>query len=187
MSEPLGNLPSMTEEQAASLENAGQIPTFIPEEGRALYTSRYPIWTVTADVVLFRVNPVDHHAFDVLLIERGEEPFKGQWALPGGHLNIDEYPMDGAVRECVEETGITPLNLTFVRMLDSPGRDPRGRVISYVYAGFVMSDAEPVAADDAANARWFPLLDLTVKQRQDLAFDHGEAIMPAIKTLKIMR
>lgn len=150
--------------------------------GKKVHISDFPIINVTVDLALFRVNPYDHHKVDVLLIERGGEPFKGCWALPGGFLNYDERPLDAAIRECAEETAVVTQNLKFVTMLDEPGRDPRGRVLSYLYAGWITGKAVPRAGDDAAAAMW---ASLSSARNMDLAFDHFNALSLAQKALEI--
>jgi 8-oxo-dGTP diphosphatase len=150
------------------------------------YTSEYPIFKVTADVVLLRVCPEDHTEYDVLLVERAIEPFKGQLALPGGHLNIDEKPEVGARRECNEETGIDPMLLHFVCMLDEPGRDPRGRYISYLYTGWARKGDDPVGADDASWAGWIPV-KTAMRRRDEMAFDHSLALERAIEHMRTPR
>lgn len=146
------------------------------------YTSDYPIINVTVDLALFRVNPEDHTVADVLLIERRDDPYAGRLALPGGFLNYEEKPADAAARECVEETNVKVGNLSFVGMLDEPDRDPRGRVISYLFAGWLPSSTKPKAGDDAADARW---VQLKVARQQNLAFDHKSALNRAAHKMQI--
>lgn len=67
------------------------------------YCYKYPRPAVTTDVVLFAM--VDSQ-MKVLLIQRGRDPYKGQWAFPGGFLNMDETAEVGALRELKEETGL---------------------------------------------------------------------------------
>ncbi|MEV5658230.1 NUDIX hydrolase [Streptomyces sp. NPDC052291] len=125
----------------------------------------------TADVVLF----ADRH---VLLIERGWDPFKNQWALPGGHVDKGESSLDASARELEEETGITvpTADLRQVGAFDAVGRDPRGRYVSVAYTAILPALVEPTAGDDATAARWWPLADLP-----DLAFDHAEIVAEAVK------
>ncbi|MFD8621450.1 NUDIX domain-containing protein [Streptomyces sp. NPDC059513] len=125
----------------------------------------------TADVVLF----ADRH---VLLIERGWNPFKSRWALPGGHVDKGESSLDASARELEEETGITvPIaDLRQVGAFDAVGRDPRGRYVSVAYTAILPALVEPTAGDDATAARWWPLADLP-----DLAFDHAEIVAEAVR------
>ncbi|MGA5363961.1 NUDIX domain-containing protein [Streptomyces purpurascens] len=120
----------------------------------------------TADVVLLAAG-------HVLLIERGWDPFKGRWALPGGHVDPGETSLAAAVRELEEETGIT-LPATEMRQVgafDAPSRDPRGRYVSVAYTATLPTQLQPTAGDDATAARWWPLHALP-----DLAFDHADIL-----------
>jgi 8-oxo-dGTP diphosphatase len=72
------------------------------------------------------------HQLHVLLIQRGHEPFAGQWALPGGFVDMEEPLEAAARRELQEETGVTDVPLREVGMAGKPGRDPRGRTISAI-------------------------------------------------------
>ena len=91
------------------------------------YTYRYPHPAVTTDCVVFGYDGLH---LNVLLIERGGEPYKGCWAFPGGFLNIDEDAPDGARRELLEETGLQVTNIQQLGAFTAPDRDPRERVIS---------------------------------------------------------
>ncbi|MFD9832162.1 NUDIX domain-containing protein [[Kitasatospora] papulosa] len=121
----------------------------------------------TADVV---VTTTDGY---VLLIERGWDPHKGQWALPGGHVDPGETSRTAAARELAEEAGVyaAPEELTQVGTWDAPGRDPRGRYVTVAYQLTVISGTPAEAGDDAVNVRWWPLADLP-----PLAFDHADII-----------
>ncbi|MET9810809.1 NUDIX hydrolase [Streptomyces halstedii] len=125
----------------------------------------------TADVVLLAA---DH----VLLIERGWDPYAGRWALPGGHVDAGETSLDASARELEEETGITvPVaDLRQVGAFDAPGRDPRGRYVTVAYTATLPAPVQPMAGDDAAAARWWPLEGLP-----DLAFDHAEIVAAAAR------
>ncbi|MFJ2915048.1 NUDIX domain-containing protein [Streptomyces sp. NPDC087228] len=109
----------------------------------------------------------------VLLIERDWPPYEGSWALPGGYVDPGETHRAAAARELVEETGVRvdPGDLRRVGVWDAPGRDPRGRYVTYAYAVTVPADTIAQAGDDARTARWWPLTDLP-----PLAFDHADII-----------
>jgi 8-oxo-dGTP diphosphatase len=125
---------------------------------------------LTADVVLLAGEP----AGSVLLIERGNEPFKGSWALPGGFVESDERVHDAALRELSEETGISlDADLSLLGVYDTPGRDPRGPTVSVTYVHRCAIELPATGGDDAARARWFALDSLP-----PLAFDH-EVIVAA--------
>jgi 8-oxo-dGTP diphosphatase len=132
------------------------------------YTYKYPRPMVTVDALVFAGTKPD---LQVLLIQRGNEPFKGQWALPGGFVDMDEALYDAVVRELKEETGLDVVDFRQLHTFGDPGRDPRGRNISTVFMTHLPSPVEPKAGDDAALARWFPMDELPA-----LAFDHDEVI-----------
>ena len=133
----------------------------------------------TADVVVKRED--DH----ILLIRRGGEPFEGMWALPGGYLDNGETPLDAAVRELAEETGIFAEReaLREVGVWKEPGRDPRGRFITTVFTVTVPTGTVAAAADDAAALVWLPI---DTALAVDLAFDHSEILAAAIGTRRGM-
>lgn len=116
------------------------------------------------------VTTTDGH---VLLIERGWDPFKGAWALPGGHVNPGETSRAAAARELAEEAGVhaAPEELTQLGVWDEPDRDPRGRYVTVAYHLTVIPGTIIEAGDDATNAQWWPLNDLP-----PLAFDHAQII-----------
>lgn len=120
--------------------------------------------SVSVDMVLFTVanaEPDDHRKLpdkmlQVLLIKRGDHPYLGQWALPGGFVNINEGLDAAAARELQEETGIDGVYMEQLYTWGDVGRDPRTRVISCSYLSLVDADSLRVhAGDDAADARWF--------------------------------
>jgi 8-oxo-dGTP diphosphatase len=141
------------------------------------YTYDYPKPSVSADCVIFGFDRAD---LSVLLIERGQEPFKGQWSFPGGFMNMDETTLQCAARELKEETGINGLFLEQLGAYSTVDRDPRERVITIAYFSLVRtSENKPVAGDDAAKARWFPINGLP-----SLAFDHDLVLRTAIGKLR---
>lgn len=150
------------------------------------YTYKYPRPSVTVDIVVFGIDAT--FGLNVLLIERGpkDEAFPGRWAIPGGFVNVSdegtqgESLEDAAYRELQEETGIKLTYLEQLYTFGTPGRDPRGRVISAAYMALVRStDFHPVGGDDASDAKWFPLS----KKLPPLAFDHGDVLATAKKRL----
>lgn len=112
---------------------------------------------LTVDVVILRQVST---GFEVLLIQRGNPPYRGQWALPGGKLDTGDATLeDAACREVWEETGVplVGLDLHQIATFGNAGRDPRGRYVSVVYGVFVPPEMYGSAGDDAAAVSWFPL------------------------------
>ena len=117
--------------------------------------SKYAKPSVTADMVIFARGSEAEH-LEVLLIQRGRPPFRGQYALPGGFVNPDESVDDAAVRELKEETGVDCGCLEQLRTFSTPGRDPRRWVITCAYLALVeKSEISVKAGDDAKAAEWF--------------------------------
>lgn len=112
----------------------------------------------------------------VLLVERGNEPFKGCWAIPGGFMNMDETAEQCAVRELEEETGLVVSELQQIGAYSKVDRDPRGRTITVAYLAIIDAPVEVRGLDDAAQAKWFPISDLP-----PLAFDHQDILKNAIE------
>ena len=127
--------------------------------------------SVTTDCVIFFRNNSEPK---ILLVKRKKDPFKDKWALPGGFLE-DEEPLEmGARRELREETGLEVEKLQQLQTFGTPGRDPRGRIISITFFGEVTSEENIKGGDDAAEARWFKINELP-----ELAFDHAEIVKVA--------
>ena len=140
-----------------------------------MYNYKYPHPSVTTDCVIFGF---DGEKLQVLLIERGIEPFKGTWALPGGFVKMDESCEEGAIRELEEATGLKNTYIEQLHTFSNPTRDPRERVITVAYYALVkIQDVK--GGDDARNAKWFPL-----NQVPELAFDHAQILRKAIKRLR---
>lgn len=138
-----------------------------------MFTYAYPRPSVTVDIVVYGYD--GGRQLKLLLIQRGSEPFQGSWALPGGFVDMDEDLEAAALRELEEETGVRDLFVEQLYTFGTPGRDPRGRVISVAYFSLVnLQDHPAVAASDAAQAEWFSLNELP-----ELAFDHSEVIKMA--------
>jgi 8-oxo-dGTP diphosphatase len=125
----------------------------------------------TADVV---VTTTDGY---VLLIERGWNPFKSRWALPGGHVDPGETSRTAAARELAEETGVytEPDELHQIGTFDRPDRDPRGRYVTVAYHLTVLPGTIVEAGNDATRAEWWPLAALP-----PLAFDHVDILSKAV-------
>ena len=140
-----------------------------------LYTYKYPRPSVTTDCIVITKEAEPK----VLLIERGDEPFKGCWAFPGGFMNMDETTEQCAIRELEEETGLTVSEVHQIGAYSKVDRDPRGRTVTVAYLAIVDAPMAVKGQDDAAKAQWFPLSALP-----ELAFDHDEIIRDAIKKFK---
>src|SRR5690349_16355090 len=141
------------------------------------FTYEYPRAALTVDCAVFGFDEGD---LKVLLIERGLEPFKGRWALPGGFVHVDETLDAAARRELHEEAGLTNVFLEQLYSFGEVDRDPRERVVSVAYYALVkLTEHAAKAATDAANAQWFP-----VSRVPRLAFDHGDILEIAIERLK---
>lgn len=141
------------------------------------YHYKYPHPAVTADAVVFGF---DGYKLHVLLVERGVDPYKGMWALPGGFMRIDETAEQCAVRELMEETGVRNVYLEQFHTFSAVGRDPRERVVTIAYIALVrQSDYRLIAGDDAARAAWFD-----VDKLPPLAFDHGMILSEARRYLR---
>ena len=141
------------------------------------YSYQYPRAALTVDCVVFGF---DEGELKVLLIERGLEPFKGRWALPGGFVRVQETLDEAARRELLEETGLRNVFLEQLYSFGEIERDPRERVVSVAYYALVkLSDHRAKAATDAANAQWF-----LVSKRPKLAFDHAAILRAALTRLQ---
>lgn len=139
------------------------------------YCYRYPHPAVTADCVIFGY---DDNNIKVLLIQRGNEPYKGHWAFPGGFMNIDETAEQCALRELEEETGLKNVKVEQFYTFTDVNRDPRERVISIAYYGKIqLSNVK--GSDDADDAQWFSLDEIP-----NLAFDHDLVLSKAMEKIK---
>ena len=135
------------------------------------YTYKYPRPAVTADCIVI-TKEADAK---VLLIQRGDETYKGCWAFPGGFMNMDETTEQCAIRELEEETGLKVNDIHQIGAFSKVDRDPRGRSITVAYLAIIDNPMPVVGQDDAAVAEWWPLSALP-----QLAFDHDEIMAEAI-------
>jgi 8-oxo-dGTP diphosphatase len=151
----------------------------MPADSQAsgLDLSRYDRPSVTVDVVVFTLHKDE---LQVLLIRRGDPPFKDSWAIPGGFVESGESLEEAAARELHEETGLALPYLEQLYTFGDPGRDPRGWVISVVYISLIPTEeAHLRAGDDAAEAAWHPAYALP-----KLAFDHAKILDSALTRLR---
>lgn len=168
------------------------------------FTYEYPRPSLTVDCVIFGYEPnVDitnvasirrslegiDGQLNVLLIKRADDPFKGQWAIPGGFVNVSDDGDQGedietaARRELEEETGLKFAYLEQLYTFGTPGRDPRGRVVSVAHFALVrQQDYQATPGSDAAEAHWFAVADAL--DHGKLAFDHREVLKMAVQRLK---
>ncbi|MDD5171581.1 MAG: NUDIX hydrolase [Candidatus ainarchaeum sp.] len=112
----------------------------------------------------------------ILLIRRAREPFKGEWATPGGRIEDNETAEECARREMKEETGLDIEIIRLIGLYSDPNRDPRG----IIAAAFLVKrlGGQVKAGDDAGEARWFDLSALP-----PLCTDHGKIVEDALKKL----
>ncbi len=144
----------------------------------------YPPFAVTVDLVALMIR---NEELSVLLVKRGEEPFKGSWALPGGFVQrgpakVPESLDEAAAREFREETGLA-LEAAYVTQLGAygdPDRDPRGNVVTVAYLAIAPAVHLPRAGGDAEKARWFPATRI-LEGSSGLAFDHRQVIADAVE------
>ena len=133
-----------------------------------MYSYQYPRAALTVDAIVFTRK--NNETF-VLLIQRGQEPFKGKWALPGGFVNMDETLEEACKRELLEETGLVADTMKQFKAYDAIHRDPRHRTISVVFSTEIKDKENVQGGDDAAQAEWFPVTALPL-----LAFDHAQIL-----------
>ena len=136
---------------------------------------------MTADACVFTV--VDD-VLKILLIKRGNHPYKDFWCLPGGFIDLaDGNPAVAAVRELEEETGVTGLKPMFVNVYQYRWRDPRLKNnVSFAFGFYVEETIKAVGADDAVDAKWVDAKDV-LNGNIPVGFDHQLIIADAITTV----
>lgn len=141
---------------------------------------------VTVDVVALTIRDGE---LKVLLVRRGEPPYEGSWALPGGfvrpQMGPDDQPIEEdlpetAARELAEEAGprLRASHLEQLGSYGTPGRDPRMRVVSVAYLAFAPGLPESAAGSDAAAAEWVTVGAATSRP---LAFDHATILADGLE------
>lgn len=138
---------------------------------------KYDRLLVTVDMVIFTIQ---NKELKLLLVKRDIEPFKGEWALPGGFVRADETLENAAKRELEEETAVRDVYLEQLYTYGDLRRDPRGRVITVSYIALINSEKislEP--STDVSDAKW-----ISINNVPKLAFDHDKIINYALKRLK---
>lgn len=127
----------------------------------------YPRASITVDALILDSKS----RTKLLLIKRGNDPFKNCWALPGGFIEMEENLIDSVKRELLEETSLKDIELYQFRTYGDIGRDPRGRTVTIVYYGFCENIEKAQAGDDAKELSFFDIDKLP-----SLAFDHSKII-----------
>jgi len=158
--------------------------------------SAFPPFAVTVDLVVLTVR---RHALCALAVRRGETPYKGMWALPGGFVRADEDLASAAARELTEETGLRAhdhgsrdpeAHLEQLATYGDPDRDPRMRVVSVAHLALAPDLPSPTPGGDARSARWAPVDALLGvgeasaregEYKTPLAFDHDEILAAGVE------
>lgn len=148
--------------------------TYVPG-AKYPYQYKYEHVAVTTDCIIFTY---EDRNLKVLLIRRGLEPFKGEWAFPGGFLHINETAREGALRELFEETKLKDAPIRELGVFSDVDRDPRERTITVAWYALVRPH-EVLGGDDAEEAVWFPIDELP-----KLAFDHAKIFQAAMERLR---
>jgi 8-oxo-dGTP diphosphatase len=143
--------------------------------------SQFPAFAITVDVVILTMVGGDLHA---LLVRRGQEPFQGMWAIPGGFKRPEETLDEAARRELLEETGVDGASLlTQFGAYGDPDRDPRMNVVTVGYLAVLRDVGTVVAGTDAVEAALTPVSDV-VNGKTPLAFDHLRIVRDAIERVR---
>ncbi|QMU72209.1 NUDIX domain-containing protein [Streptacidiphilus sp. P02-A3a] len=154
--------------------------------------SAFPPFAVTVDLVVLTVRD---HALCALMVRRGEPPFQGFWALPGGFVRPDEGLIEAAARELAEETGLRThgapgqgpgvgAHLEQLATYGDPQRDPRMRVVSVAHLALAPDLPTPRPGGDVRSARWAPVEELLGSGKDDgllLAFDHTRILAEGVE------
>ena len=137
---------------------------------------------MTVDVVILTMS---NGTLQVLLVRRGQAPFQGRWAIPGGFKRPTETLDEAAKRELAEETGVDAARvLTQFGAYGDPERDPRMNVVTVAYLAVLREVGEVAAGTDAADATLIPLSDV-LTGKIDLAFDHDRIVRDAIERVRV--
>ncbi|MFH5183858.1 NUDIX domain-containing protein [Paenibacillus sp. TAB 01] len=145
-----------------------------------------------ADIVIFTITSSEKSTgkkslpkreLQVMLIQRKQWPFAGQWALPGGFSKETETILESAKRELREETGVEDVHIEYFNVYSTPNRDPRGWMISHAFFALVREDelSARQADDDAADVKLFPVEEAL---RMELAFDHRLILTDALERVR---
>lgn len=144
--------------------------------------SQFPPFAVTVDVVILTMSG---GVLNVLLVRRGEAPFEGMWAIPGGFKRPTETLDEAAKRELREETGVDAASLlTQFGAYGDPHRDPRMNVVTVAYLAVLRDVGAVEAGSDAAAAALVPVTDV-LNEQLDLAFDHLQIVRDAVERARV--
>jgi 8-oxo-dGTP diphosphatase len=144
--------------------------------------SLFPPFAVTVDIVILTMSG---GTLNVLLVRRGEDPYAGSWAIPGGFKRPTETLDEAARRELVEETGVdVPSLLTQFGAYGDPGRDPRMNVVTVGYLAVLRDVGAIQAGTDAADAALTPISQV-LNEDLHLAFDHVHIVRDAIERVRV--
>ncbi|MDP1850985.1 MAG: NUDIX domain-containing protein [Candidatus Planktophila sp.] len=144
--------------------------------------TQFPPFAVTVDVAILTMSEGVLH---VLLVRRGQAPFEGVWAIPGGFKRPTETLDAAAKRELTEETGVDAARLlTQFGAYGDPGRDPRMNVVTVAYLAVLRDVGAVVAGSDAADACLIPVSDV-LNGRVELAFDHLQIVRDAVERVRV--
>jgi 8-oxo-dGTP diphosphatase len=153
-----------------------------PRVPRGYHPSKFPAFAVTVDVVVLTMSQGLLH---VLLVCRGEAPFEGMWAIPGGFKRPAETLDEAAKRELVEETRVDAASLlTQFGAYGDPERDPRMNVVTIAYLAVLRDVGAVVGGADAAAAALIPVSDV-LNGKVALAFDHLRIVRDAIERVRV--
>lgn len=145
--------------------------------------------SVTVDMLVFTVTAGEQQNYRklpnkelrLLMIKRGDHPCIGQWALPGGFVEINESLDNAALRELKEETNIDNIYMEQLYTCGDLDRDPRTRIISTAYIALVDSSSLILKAnDDADDAMWFTV-KCSLLQEQKTLTEKGSMLQRKFK------
>ncbi len=171
----LTNKQGLTEKEFLSKYDAGQ----------------YERPSVTVDMLVFTImnemkesyRKLPDKTLNILMVKRGDHPYMGYWALPGGFVDIDESLDKAALRELKEETNIDSIYMEQLYTWGDVGRDPRTRVIGCSYMSLVDSSRLDIkAGDDAEDAAWFRVRYSVVEQKKAAA-GKGYSVQNCVRLL----
>jgi 8-oxo-dGTP diphosphatase len=144
--------------------------------------AQFPAFAVTVDVVVMTMS---EGLLQVLLVCRGEDPFEGMWAVPGGFKRPEETLDEAAKRELREETGVDAASLLAqFGAYGDPGRDPRMNVVTVGYLAVLRDVGAVVGGSDAAAAALIPVADV-LNGKVALAFDHLQIVKDAVERVRV--